>query len=547
VPFGFNLVESPRKIKHRTAHLNGLANPSLNLILVRTLYVLERTVLHNMRNALCEVPILSLPMLYSSSRLKIRPLVIGTALSCTLSVGQVFAQQLPPPAPQPDTTTRKPKTPASTPPQNKGNSTPDIIILPAPATGETLDTAPYQAPDQTPNTTPETTPPNTTPQPPDDSGTIIQVDPTPRPTPSHKPPQRSAASVGAVSVAGLNDVAALRKLGQALAPKLSAKVTLFDGQRKYVLTRDGLGAKIPMLKLLREAQRSRGNVPVRFTVDLNQAERALRRLAPDINRKAQPISLDLEDGKVVTRGGDGVTLAITGSAQRVKQALEAQPPRTTVDLVVARTLGKGSVSDSDLSQMHYLLASFSTPYDASIRGRTHNLRIAARNVNGTIVPDGEVFSANRAIGKRDAAAGWQEAKMFVSGQVVSGVGAGICQCASTLYNAALLAGLPIVERHPHMFRVSYAPPSRDATLYWGSKDFRFRNNTGGPIYVQTLVRDGRFYARLYGTQPVREKISVESRTLSHKNGTRSVAYRVMESDTGTQRELLSRDYYMPHP
>lgn len=489
---------------------------------------------------------MSLPTFYSSRRLEISSLVISTALSCSLSIGPVLAQHLPAPAPQPNTITRKPKAPASTVPQNKGNVTPDVTILPSPATGNNPDTAPYQAPEQTPNTIPDTTP-STTPQTPDDSGTIIQLDPTPRPTPSHKPPQRSAASVGMVSVAGLNDLAAIRKLGQALAPKLNAKVTLFDGQRKYVLTRDALGAKIPTLKLLREAQRSRGNVPVRFTVDLTQAERALRRLAPNINRKAQPISLDLEDGRVVTQGGDGVTLAITGSAQRIKQALESQPPRTTVDLVVARTLGKGSVSDGDLRQMRYLLASFSTPYDASIRGRTHNLRIAARNVNGTVVPDGEVFSANRAIGKRDAADGWQEAKMFVSGQVVSGVGAGICQCASTLYNAALLAGLPIVERHPHMFRVSYAPPSRDATLYWGSKDFRFRNNTGGPIYVQTLVRDGRFYARLYGTQPVREKISVESHTLSRKNGTRSVAYRVMESDTGTQRELLSRDFYMPHP
>src|SRR5207237_821999 len=160
-----------------------------------------------------------------------------------------------------------------------------------------------------------------------------------------------------------------------------------------------------------------------------------------------------------------------------------------------------------LAQFRYLLASYSTHYDASLRGRTHNLHIAASNVNGTIVPAGKVFSTNRAIGPRNAADGWREAKMFVDGQVVSGVGAGICPCASPLYNAALLADLPIVERHPHMFRVTYVPASRDATIYWGGKDFRFRNNTGGPIYVQTFLADGRFHARLYGTEPRRRNIN----------------------------------------
>jgi vancomycin resistance protein YoaR len=195
-----------------------------------------------------------------------------------------------------------------------------------------------------------------------------------------------------------------------------------------------------------------------------------------------------------------------------------------------------------------LLAEFSTPYDAGLRGRTNNLRMAASRVNGTVIPAGAIFSTNKAIGPRNAEAGWREAKMFVAGQVVSGVGAGICQCSTTVYNAALLAGLPIVERHQHMFRVSYAPPSRDAAIYWGSKDMRFRNNTGGPITVQTFLRGGRFYARLYGVRPAQPKqIEVVSRTLSRQGGTRSEAYRVVKSETGTQRERLSRDFYRPMP
>lgn len=206
----------------------------------------------------------------------------------------------------------------------------------------------------------------------------------------------------------------------------------------------------------------------------------------------------------------------------------------------------GLAAGGSLRGLH-LLAGFSTPYDARLRGRTNNLRMAARLVNGTVVPPRATFSANRAIGPRHAAAGWREAKMFVSGQVVSGVGAGICQCSSTIYNAALLAGLPIVERHPHSFRVDYAPPSRDAAIYWGSKDMRFRNDTAGPIYVQTFLRGGRFHARLYGTQPVRERVEVVSRTLSRAGGTRSEAYRIIHTETGALRQRLSRDYYKPRP
>ena len=194
-----------------------------------------------------------------------------------------------------------------------------------------------------------------------------------------------------------------------------------------------------------------------------------------------------------------------------------------------------------------MLAAFSTPYDSGIAGRTTNLKLAARNVDGTIIKPGKVFSTNLAIGRRDEANGWKEAKMFMDGQVVNGIGSGICQCASTLYNAALLANLPIVERHPHTFRVSYAPASRDATIYWGSKDFRFRNNTPGPIYVRTWLKNDRFYVELYGVAPVANEIEIASHVLSRKNGTRSEAFRIIKTSAGTTTEKLSTDFYRPHP
>ncbi|HEX8235609.1 MAG TPA: VanW family protein [Abditibacteriaceae bacterium] len=381
---------------------------------------------------------------------------------------------------------------------------------------------------------------------PDTAPAIEVPNATSRPQKTQSAAQRSRASVAGVSIRGLTDVAAQKRLRAALAPKLRTRLMLSDGRNTFTLRRDELGASIPYATLIAQARRSGGDVPLRFTVDESRTARALRRLAPRSNVGAEPFRLDLDaQNRVIVRGSRSAAIVVAASTQRVLDALEAQPPRSKVELVVASTGQNGTTED--LSRIRYLLANFSTPYDAGVRGRTNNLRMAAELVNGTIVPDGAVFSTNRAIGPRNAAAGWREAKMFVDGQVVSGTGAGICQCSTTIYNAALLAGLPIVERHQHMFRVSYAPASRDAAIYWGSKDMRFRNNTGGPIYVQTFLRGGRFHARLYGVRPVRQRIEVVSRTLSREGGTRSEAYRIVRSDEGTARERLSRDFYRPHP
>lgn len=275
---------------------------------------------YNVSDYLSEVTILTRPLY---------PLILSSLLLGGLQAGQVGAQELPQPAPQPDVQAPQPKSQAAKPtpiaprakPRPNNGSTPDVIILPSPANPEPDVTAPYQAPDATPPIPDQTTP--------NDPGVIIEAEPTPHTTPPVKPtpPARRPVSVGGIMVTGLNDVDALGKLGRALAPRLNAKVTLSDGQRQYTMTRDQLGAKIPLLKLLRQAQRVGGDVPVRFNVDLAQAQRAMSRLAGDINRPVRPISLDVENGNVVLSGGDGLKLSVTGSAQRVKQALEAQPPR----------------------------------------------------------------------------------------------------------------------------------------------------------------------------------------------------------------------------
>jgi vancomycin resistance protein YoaR len=464
-----------------------------------------------------------------------KPFSLASLALTSLAFVPAHAQQLPPPAASGPVAS---PTPRLVEPKRATKSAPSYQVLPSPAQDNVIGEGNAR----------------------DDSGVVIispdvpayEMPPRPRPAkPAAKKPAKVAPRVTRVLVHGidvsrLSDAAALSKLHQMLSPTLQTPVRLRDGAQEYTLSREALGVSIPYRALLKTARARQAmgqsvDVPLRYTVDARQAQATLQSLARNINRAPKSISLDTSS--------EGLELAVIGSAQRVKQVLESDPTATRVEIIVKRTAptSRNAVAESTFPEYPYLLANFSTPYDARLRGRTNNLRMAAKLVNGTVVPAGGIFSANRAIGPRSAAAGWREAKMFVDGQVVDGVGAGICQCSTTIYNAALLAGLPIVERHPHSFRVTYAPASRDAAIYWGSKDFRFRNNTGGPIYVQTFVRGGRFHARLFGTQPAPGNIRVESRIIARGKGTRSEAYRVRETSTGTLRERLSRDYYKPKP
>ena len=145
-----------------------------------------------------------------------------------------------------------------------------------------------------------------------------------------------------------------------------------------------------------------------------------------------------------------------------------------------------------------LLSTYSTRYSTRDRDRTTNLQLAASKINGTVLMPGETFSYNQVVGERTIAAGYKEAPIYVSGEVVDGLGGGICQITSTLYNAVLYANLEIVERSNHQFVPSYVTASRDATVVYGSIDFKFKNNRDYPIKLVCSVSGGIAKFDIYG-------------------------------------------------
>lgn len=137
-----------------------------------------------------------------------------------------------------------------------------------------------------------------------------------------------------------------------------------------------------------------------------------------------------------------------------------------------------------------VVASYTTHFNSSVAGRSKNIELSAASIHNNIIGKEDVFSFNSTVGPSDAAHGYQPAPEIVNGKLVDGIGGGICQTSSTLFNAVDELGVKYVEKHHHSLNVGYVPKGRDATVSYGGLDFRFQNTTGIPFLIKTIIKDG---------------------------------------------------------
>ena len=150
-----------------------------------------------------------------------------------------------------------------------------------------------------------------------------------------------------------------------------------------------------------------------------------------------------------------------------------------------------------------VIGQYVTYFNPGNRNRSHNIELASAALDSTVVFPGETFSFNRTIGKRTVERGYRQAPVIVRGELSEGVGGGICQVSSTLFNAVDRAGLQIVERYAHSRHVTYVPPGRDATVSWYGPDFAFRNTLNQPVLIRAYAARGTMRVVLYSTESVR--------------------------------------------
>lgn len=156
-----------------------------------------------------------------------------------------------------------------------------------------------------------------------------------------------------------------------------------------------------------------------------------------------------------------------------------------------------------------LLAKFSTVFTLDDNNRIHNMKLSSSLLDKHLMDSGDMFSFNQVVGEATSERGFKEAPVIISGEFVPGIGGGICQVSSTVYNAALLAGLEIIERSNHGRAVGYLPPGFDATIAYNYKDLRFKNNLSHHILLSTEIAENKLIIRIFGKTTDWERIEIK--------------------------------------
>lgn len=150
----------------------------------------------------------------------------------------------------------------------------------------------------------------------------------------------------------------------------------------------------------------------------------------------------------------------------------------------------------------YRLSTYTTYYDVKNSTRTKNIDNAVSKLDNLLIPDGSTFSFNQTVGKRTVLAGYEEAKVVQGDEFVDGLGGGICQVSSTVFQAALRANLNITVRACHSLEISYVPLGADATVQWNSQDFQFKNNSGTDIRMSITAENGTMTCSIYAKEDI---------------------------------------------
>lgn len=292
----------------------------------------------------------------------------------------------------------------------------------------------------------------------------------------------------------------------------------------------------------------------------------IEKIRQEIYKEPQDAYVSENPTKVHTHV-DGVDFKI--SIEEAKKLLKENKKEYTIPLKITKP--KKTIKDLGEEAFPQLIATYTTRYDPTNYNRSNNLTIAAKKINGTIVMPKETFSYNKIVGARTIEAGYKLAGAYAGGKVVQDVGGGICQISSTLYNTVLLANLEITDRSNHQFLTGYVSAGRDATVSWGSLDFKFKNSRTYPIKVTASAKNGICTINIYGIKEETEyEVLIQPKVLSYipytvkyiedntlaqgkeiveqagYNGCTSETYRILKLNGKViSKTLLSKDTYDP--
>jgi vancomycin resistance protein YoaR len=387
-----------------------------------------------------------------------------------------------------------------------------------------------------------------------------------------------------IEVGGLTQDEAEQKISEVQQEFLSAPVEITASEERVSLSRGELGFSIDAKKPAQQAYQvgREGSISKRISQTWYAYHKQVVIPCPEVMIDTQQVESILasfsegldepQDARLIIDDRDQITIipSKTGIAVDLDVSLDdlklfKQPFAGEIELQYKEELPKVSTADIEAMGINGIISSFTTKFDASNYNRSYNIALAAKALNNTLIKPGEVFSFNKRVGPRTAKSGYREAIIIESNVFVPGLGGGVCQVSSTLYNTVLLAGLEITERSNHSLAITYVPLGRDAAVSYGYQDLKFRNNLKSHIYIKTYVGKGSLTMKIFGNTQQRKNVSLETvvnsvinpkvttkddpnllkgKTVVEKAGAkgyRVTAYRIINGS----KQLLSQNYYRP--
>lgn len=210
-----------------------------------------------------------------------------------------------------------------------------------------------------------------------------------------------------------------------------------------------------------------------------------------------------ENGEIVK----GLPQVILEEAELVEKIMEASDKAGKVKVVLPIYTTESQYDSEEVPSLNeVVVSSYTTYYNNGVAGRSKNIELSAAAINNVILGVEDQFSFNTVVGPSDAEHGYQPAEEAVNGKLVMGIGGGICQTSSTLFNAVDSLSVDYIEKHNHSVNVGYVPKGRDATVSYGGVDFRFKNTTGVPLLLKAHTNNGMLTVEVRTSQGNYEKI-----------------------------------------
>ena len=262
---------------------------------------------------------------------------------------------------------------------------------------------------------------------------------------------------------------------------------------------------------------------VNVVLDPASVERKLHPLVKPFTDKPEDATFRVSGARAyVIKSKNGTTLDVQG-AQRAIYEAGTGPGNRRAMLGLTTLRPELTTKDAKALGIREEISTFTTDMGASSSNRIWNVHLLGNYLDGTILEAGQTFSYNEVVGPRTIERGFREGQMIFGGVLIPSIGGGVCQTATTIFNAAFEAGLPVKERHNHSWYISHYPLGRDATVSWGGPDLVFKNDLKHAILIDVSYTDATFTVTFYGSKQGRKVSSTTSSPSNHTQPTMQYA------------------------